>query len=88
MNGAPSLEGLYRKPLEEGRIELRYFRADMVAETLGTGDFDGNGRVDFTDFLLFAQAFGTNDVTFDLTGDGTVGFEDFLIFAAAFGKPV
>ena len=53
-----------------------------------SADFDGDGRVAFGDFLLFAQAFGAQavDVPFDLDGDNVVGFGDFLIFASAFGQ--
>ena len=52
-------------------------------------DFDGNGRTDFRDFLLFASKFGATstepgfDARFDLNGDGLVGFSDFTILAAA-----
>ena len=59
-----------------------------------TPDFDGDGTVDFTDFIQFAQVFGTSsgdaayDTRFDLDGGGDIGFTDFLAFAAAFGKPV
>ena len=58
------------------------------------GDIDGDGDVDFSDFLLFASAFGTikggtgYNPAADLDGDGAVVFSDFLIFASAFGKPV
>ena len=58
------------------------------------GDIDGDGDVDFSDFLLFASAFGTIEgetgynPAADLDGDGAVVFSDFLIFASAFGKPV
>ncbi len=48
------------------------------------GDFDADGSVGFTDFLLFAAAFGGEDPTFDLDGDGGVRFPDFLLFVAAF----
>ncbi|MBT4138868.1 MAG: hypothetical protein HOE48_13195, partial [Candidatus Latescibacteria bacterium] len=61
-------------------------------------DFDGDGEVGFTDFILFAGKFGTQvgddayDPLFDLSGDGPVGFPDFIIFAGQFGtktgKPV
>jgi hypothetical protein len=53
--------------------------------TVLAGDFDGDGSVGFTDFLLFAGAFGSDDTTFDLDNDGQVGFTDFLAFASAFG---
>ncbi len=57
-------------------------------------DFNGDGQVDFLDFLLFAQNFGASqgDANYspglDLDSDGSVGFTDFIIFAQAFGKPV
>jgi hypothetical protein len=56
------------------------------------GDFDGNGTVGFSDFVAFAQAFGSRagtagwDARFDLNVDGEVGFRDFLILAAQFGR--
>ena len=59
-----------------------------------SADLDGDGDVDFSDFLLFAAAFGTSEgipgynAAADLDGDGTVAFSDFLIFANAFGQPV
>lgn len=57
-----------------------------------TPDFNGDGRVDFADFLAFASKFGTSpsdeayDARYDLDGDGTIGFGDFLIFAGSFGN--
>jgi hypothetical protein len=53
-----------------------------------SADFDGDGRVAFSDFLLFVQAFGALvvDVRFDLDRDGVVAFGDFLVFAGAFGQ--
>ena len=49
-------------------------------------DFDGDGSVDFADFLLFARAYGGSDVQFDLSGNGTVDFSDFLLFVSDFSK--
>ena len=49
-------------------------------------DFDGNGSVDFKDFVLFARAFGTRESPYDLREDGTVDFNDFVLFAADFGR--
>ena len=54
-------------------------------------DFDGDGTVGFSDFLLFAGKFGLSqgeedyDALFDLDGNGAIGFSDFVIFAGAFG---
>ena len=41
------------------------------------GDFDANGIVDFGDFILFAQAFGSNQSQFDLDGSKSVDFRGF-----------
>ena len=57
-------------------------------------DFDGNGMVEFADFVLFAGAFGYRegdeeyDAKYDLHGDGRIGFADFVIFAGSFGNTV
>ena len=56
------------------------------------GDFNADGRVDFTDFLQFADHFGEGSTDtgfedrFDIDGNGQVGFEDFLTFANGFGQ--
>jgi hypothetical protein len=49
-------------------------------------DFNEDGSVDFADFLLFAQVFGSTISAYDLDGDGNVAFGDFLIFADFFGS--
>ena len=51
-------------------------------------DFNGSGSVDFGDFLGFAGAFGTMDVTYDINQNGVVDFSDFLIFVENFGRSV
>ncbi len=57
-----------------------------------TPDFNGDGRVDFTDFLLFTAQFGLRqgnpgyDARYDLDGDDAIGFGDFLIFGSAFDR--
>jgi hypothetical protein len=54
------------------------------------GDFDGDGSVAFSDFLLFANVFGQEvppaDAAFDLDGSRHIDFPDFLEFADAFGQ--
>jgi hypothetical protein len=50
-----------------------------------SGDFDGNGVVDFDDFFLFADHFGTQDPVYDLNHSGLVDFDDFFLFADQFG---
>jgi hypothetical protein len=55
-------------------------------------DFNGNGKVDFDDFFLFADRFGRSsgqagfDPLFDLDGDRAIGLEDFFRFADHFGE--
>ena len=51
-------------------------------------DANQNGIIDFPDFLAFAQAFNTNNATFDFNEDGIVNFPDFITFAALFGQTI
>ena len=57
-------------------------------------DFNGDGRVDFGDFLEFGNRFGARrgdqryEAKYDLDRDGTIGFGDFLIFGQEFGSTV
>ena len=63
---------------------------DSVLEQTGLlrGDLDGNGEVEFVDFLVMSTNFGTADVGYgggDLDCDGTVAFADFLTLSTNFG---
>ena len=58
----------------------------LTAQSAGNADFDANGIVDFGDFILFAQAFGSNQSHFDLDGNKSVDFPDFILFAKRFGE--
>lgn len=51
-------------------------------------DFDGSGKVEFADFLGFAQHFGSSNLTYDVDGSGQVDFPDFLAFVQNYGKSV
>ena len=55
------------------------------------GDLDGNGKVEFADFLVLSGNFG-NDVASHTEGDidcnGKVEFADFLILSGNFGNDV
>lgn len=74
--------------------ESRRLTVTLVGTVVSRGpadpraDFDGNGRVDFSDFLAFADAFGGIDVRFDLDASGRVDFDDFLALSQAFGRTV
>ena len=66
----------------------------VSADEEATPDFDGDGKVGFSDFILFAAVFGSSrgdagyEARYDLDGDSAIGFGDFLIFASSFGKDV
>ena len=74
-----------------GGPPLAVVKFHRVQGTVLTADFDGNGGVDFFDFLAFAAQFGRLstdpgfDGRFDLDSDGTIGFTDFLVFVSQFG---
>ncbi len=59
-----------------------------LKEIAGRADFDGSGKIDFGDFLLFVAAFSAEspDARFDLNGDDQVNFGDFLLFSSVFGR--
>jgi hypothetical protein len=42
-------------------------------------DFNGDGQVDFADYLILVRDFGKPGIRCDLNGDGSVGFGDYLI---------
>lgn len=56
------------------------------APTHAPTDFNGDGRTDFADFFLFADAYGGTDPRFDLDGNGRVDFADFFKFVDGFGS--
>lgn len=66
--------------------QMTWAVATITTASVFPGDFDGDGKVDFTDFFLFADAFGGTDPIYDLDSSGQVDFNDFFIFADNFGK--
>ena len=64
-------------------LETMLFTATAEASP----DFDSDGEVGFSDFFLFAEAFGGSDPRFDLDASGSVDFADFFLFAEHFGQP-
>ena len=60
----------------------------------GTGDINGNGRIDLTDFSIFARDYGkdtSQDAVLtspysDMNCDGKVDLTDFSIFAGQYGQ--
>lgn len=69
-------------------LSVGFFNPTQV--TVLPADFNADGVVNFSDFLLFASGFGRQpsdpkyNIHFDLDRDGKIGFSDFLLFAAAF----
>ncbi len=83
----------YVPPDDPIKIVITFAKAaDTGTPSMLTGDFDGDGRIGISDFLLFVEVFGTQigqenfEPKFDLDSDGTVGISDFLIFLNSFGK--
>ena len=78
----------------DGQFETISLNVTIALLSVPSPDFDGDGRVGFTDFVLFASRFGstpgdgTYEAKYDLDVDGAIGFSDFVIFASDFGKEV
>ena len=60
----------------------------LILHLLIFPDFNGDGKVDFSDFLYFAGKFGgeAKEEPADLNEDGVIDFADFLLFVSHFGK--
>ena len=59
--------------------------AALLESGIIEGDFDKDGTVGFSDFVLFARAFGGEyETLFDLDKNGVIDFSDFLRFVKAF----
>lgn len=63
-------------------------------DTVSLPDFDDDGTVGVSDFLIFTRVFGSSqgdgkyEARYDLDADGTIGLSDFFIFVQHFGKKV
>ena len=77
-----------------GQFETVSLNISISLRSAPSPDFDGDGHVGFTDFVLFASRFGSTrgdgiyDAKYDLDVDHAIGFSDFVIFARDFGKKV
>ena len=60
--------------------------ANRYVGVICRADFNGDGQVDFFDYLDFVQAFDVEDPSADFNGDGQVDFFDYLDFVQAFGR--
>ena len=88
MNNALTGEAIQRAALSYLDVN-NYVQVVLLPREI-VGDFNGDGKVDFDDFFLFATAFGQkaakDDSRYDLDGDGAVGFNGFFMFAQDFGR--
>ncbi len=84
-------KNLYIADTLNHRIRLVRLPSDPLTPS---PDFDGNGIVNFQDFVNFARHFGakkddaTYNVKFDLDLNGEIGFSDFVTFAIRFGETI
>ena len=77
-----------------GQVEMQLLLARVALQVGSTcpTDFDGNGTVGISDFLLFTSHFGSSlgqagyDARYDLDSNGSIGISDFLIFTSDFGR--
>ena len=102
-DGSQTVTITFPKPMEgefSGSINILSNDPDRAMHTLSISgivqalsveaksDFNRDGTIDFTDFLLFVGAFGSTDSQYDIDGNGNVDFPDFLLFVQSFGKTV
>ena len=84
------IDRVFRRTLHGRDVLIDLSTIRPFGEEEFPGDFNGDDVVDFTDFFLFADAFGQNvppaDPVFDLMPDGAIDFSDFFVFADHFGK--
>jgi hypothetical protein len=97
----PTAEGAFSGSLtivsndpDQGMIVLTLSGSAVMFQPEGRADFNGSGRIDFADFVIFAQGFGRQagqagfDERLDLNDNGRIDFPDFVIFARSFGSTV
>jgi len=76
------------------RVNPEKATVTIAIQTAKTPDFNGDGAVNFPDFLQFAQNFGKKkgdsafEPKYDLNNNEAVDFPDFIKFAQEFGKKV
>lgn len=71
-----------------GQLFLNPTDIQLQVTQAASGDTDGNGEIDFADFLTLSQNFGMPGdwAAGDFDGSGTVEFADFLSLSAVFGQ--
>jgi DNA-binding beta-propeller fold protein YncE len=64
-------------------LSIQFDLPNLFTPPEKSADFNADGQLDFSDFLLFINAFGNTDAQFDLNSDGLVNLNDFILFASA-----
>ena len=64
----------------------RWQEGDLRTAPACDGDFDGDGDIDGSDFVVFIEAFNMGNLIADFNNDGFVDELDLSIFAQNFGK--
>jgi hypothetical protein len=59
-----------------------------LAATPGSGDLNGDNKVDIADLSILLTKYGTNDPAADINGDGTVNITDLSLLLTLFGTNV
>lgn len=72
-------------------LAVLVYMGNASANMTPSADFDGDGIVGFSDFLLFVEKFGARqgdekyEAKYDLDDNGEIVFSDFLVFVDSFG---
>jgi hypothetical protein len=79
--------------VQNGRIDVGAFESDLAPLiTAAAADFDGNGKVDGSDFLSWQRGFGKSPGAISSDGDadqdGAVGASDLTIWQTFYGQSV
>lgn len=84
-------EGSYADGNRDGVVDeadLAIWQANVACDPTTQGDTDGNGTVDFADFIVLSRNFGQAASTHtegDIDCSGTVDFNDFITLSSNFG---
>ena len=77
--------------LKRGVLAIAIALVPVVSWGQCRGDADGNGNIDFTDFLAFSASFGAGwrddnfNQVMDFDGNGAIDFSDFVSLSSVFG---
>jgi hypothetical protein len=73
---------------ENGTVTVQLTASAVIIPADPRADFNTDDQINLTDFILFVQAFNTENTTFDLNENGRVDLGDFILFVQAFTRPL